>query len=152
MEDSRRRRRGARRNERRYDHANVEPRAGSEGADEATATPITHVVVIFDENNSFDHYFGTYPTALNPAGEPAFNAAPGTPTVNGLTPALLNNNPNSVQPFRLDPSMALTCDNDNHYADEQKAYDSGLVDKFPESTLGTGCPTGLNMAITTATQ
>jgi len=23
-----------------------------------TATPIQHVVVIFDENNSFDHYFG----------------------------------------------------------------------------------------------
>ena len=26
-----------------------------------TATPIKHLVVIFDENNSFDHYFGTYP-------------------------------------------------------------------------------------------
>ena len=26
-----------------------------------TATPIKHVVVIFDENVSFDHYFGTYP-------------------------------------------------------------------------------------------
>ena len=27
----------------------------------ATATPIKHVVVIFQENVSFDHYFGTYP-------------------------------------------------------------------------------------------
>ena len=26
-----------------------------------TSTPIKHVVVIFDENISFDHYFGTYP-------------------------------------------------------------------------------------------
>jgi phospholipase C len=25
-----------------------------------TATPIKHLVVIFDENISFDHYFGTY--------------------------------------------------------------------------------------------
>jgi phospholipase C len=33
--------------------------------------PIKHLVVIFDENISFDHYFGTYPNALNPAGEPA---------------------------------------------------------------------------------
>ena len=41
-----------------------------------TTTPIKHVVVIFDENVSFDHYFGTYPTALNPPGEPAFHAAP----------------------------------------------------------------------------
>ncbi|HKK14433.1 MAG TPA: alkaline phosphatase family protein, partial [Gammaproteobacteria bacterium] len=36
----------------------------------ATATPIKHVVVIFQENVSFDHYFATYPHAANPAGEP----------------------------------------------------------------------------------
>jgi phospholipase C len=116
-------------------------------ADSATTTPIRHVVVIFDENNSFDHYFGTYPRALNPQGQPAFNAAPGTPEVNGLNAALLTRNPNSVQPFRLDRSMASTCDNDNHYADEQKAYHGGLLDKFPESTnaAAAGCPAGLNM-------
>src|SRR5580704_2175051 len=56
--------------------------------------PIQHIVVIFGENISFDHYFGTYPTALNPKGEPQFHALPGTPTVNGFTNALLNNNPN----------------------------------------------------------
>ena len=48
-----------------------------------TATPIKHLVVIFDENNSFDHYFGTYPYAANTDGTP-FHAKPGTPTVNGL--------------------------------------------------------------------
>ena len=31
-----------------------------------TATPIQHLVVIFQENVSFDHYFGTYPFATNP--------------------------------------------------------------------------------------
>ena len=31
-----------------------------------TTTPIKHVVVIFQENISFDHYFGTYPMATNP--------------------------------------------------------------------------------------
>ncbi|HEY8728563.1 MAG TPA: alkaline phosphatase family protein, partial [Acidothermaceae bacterium] len=30
-----------------------------------TTTPIKHLVVIFQENVSFDHYFGTYPTAPN---------------------------------------------------------------------------------------
>jgi hypothetical protein len=55
-----------------------------------TATPIKHVVVIFDENVSFDHYFGTYPHAANTDGSP-FTAKPGTPAVNGLTPALLTN-------------------------------------------------------------
>jgi phospholipase C len=121
---------------------------GATSPDQATVTPIQHVVVIFDENNSFDHYFATYPNALNPAGEPVFKAAPNTPPVNGLSAGLLTNNPNSVQPYRLDRNMASTCDNDNHYADEQKAYDGGLLDKFPESTNATvssTCPAGLVM-------
>jgi len=57
-----------------------------------TTTPIRHVVVIFGENISFDQYFGTYPNATNPAGEPSFTAARDTPSVNGLTPELLTNN------------------------------------------------------------
>jgi phospholipase C len=102
--------------------------AGS--ADSNTTTPIQHVVVIFGENISFDHYFGTYPHALNPVGEPAFTPAAGTPQVNGLTPVFLTRNSNSAQPFRLDRSQEITCDNDNHYADEQKAYNSGLLNQF----------------------
>src|SRR6202163_3973384 len=45
-----------------------------------TATPIKHLVVLFQENISFDHYFGTYPNAANPPGEPPFTALPGTPS------------------------------------------------------------------------
>ena len=45
---------------------------GTAGADPPTTTPIKHLVVIFQENVSFDHYFGTYPNAANPAGEPPF--------------------------------------------------------------------------------
>ena len=48
-----------------------------------TSTPIKHVVVLFDENESFDHYFGTYPYAANTDGS-TFKAKPGTPKVNGL--------------------------------------------------------------------
>ena len=104
-----------------------------------TATPIKHVVVIYDENISFDHYFGTYPFAANPPGQPAFHAAPGTPTVNGLSPALLINNANSANPQRLDRSEALTCDQDHSYTSEQKAFDHGLMDKFIESTQNLNC-------------
>src|SRR5262249_40445852 len=76
--------------------ANASPPPGP-----STATPIKHVVVIFQENVSFDHYFGTYPRAANTSGEP-FDAAKHTPTVNGLTNnpglggtgTLLTNNPN----------------------------------------------------------
>jgi phospholipase C len=115
--------------------------AASLYAFQTPATPIKHVVVIFDENNSFDHYFGTYPHAANAPGEPAFHAAAGTPEVNGLTAALLYHNPNAAQPFRLDRTQSVTCDNDNHYTDEQKAYDGGLLDKFVQitSNSGPGC-------------
>jgi phospholipase C len=111
-----------------------------------TTTPIKHVVVIYQENNSFDHYFATYPIAQNPAGEPAFRPAPDTPSVNGLNDSLLApNNPNTSQPFRLDRSQAVTCDQDHGYTDEQKAYDAGLMDKFPDllgvaNTIKVGVP------------
>jgi len=32
-------------------------------ADRSASTPISHVVIIMQENHSFDNYFGTYPTA-----------------------------------------------------------------------------------------
>ncbi len=41
-----------------------------------TATPIKHIVVIFGENISFDHYFGTYPKAENNSGETRFHYIP----------------------------------------------------------------------------
>jgi phospholipase C len=105
----------------------------------ATTTPIKHVVVIFGENISFDHYFGTYPFATNPPNEPQFHAAPGTPNVNGLNDALLTANPNLNNPARLDPSQALTCDMNHGYSAEQSADDSGLMDKFVQDTTGNGC-------------
>jgi len=112
---------------------------GDQAAQISTATPIKHIVVIFQENVSFDHYFGTYPHALNPAGEPAFEARPDTPSVNGLTAELLNHNPNAANPQRLDRSEALTCDQDHNYGAEQKAFDGGLMDKFVEYTNREGC-------------
>src|SRR5215469_4199966 len=48
--------------------------------DVRTATPIKHLVVIFPENVSFDHYFGTYPNAQNNSGETPFQASAQTPT------------------------------------------------------------------------
>lgn len=104
-----------------------------------TTTPITHVVIIFQENVSFDHYFGTYPKATNPAGEPQFTAAANTPSVDGLTGDLLTNNPNGANPARLSRSQALTCDQDHAYTDEQKAFDNGKMDKFIATLNGSKC-------------
>ena len=74
-----------------------------------TRTPIKHLVVIFNENISYDHYFGTYPHAQNNPQETPFRASWRTPINNNLlTPLdvdhdfrrlagvnLLTNNPNS---------------------------------------------------------
>jgi phospholipase C len=100
----------------------------------STTTPIQHLVVIFDENISFDHYFGTYPNAANPVGEPGFTAKKGTPTVNGLSTALLTNNPNLSNPQRLDRSQAVTCDQDHGYLHEQQAVDMGAADLYVQKT------------------
>ncbi|SEG13605.1 phospholipase C [Bryocella elongata] len=113
---------------------------------------IKHVVVIFGENISFDHYFGTYPNAANTGGT-TFTAASGTPTniSNYVTsPTLLTANPNlnaanlvtasnSVpsNPFRLGPNQAATGDQDHNYGPEQVAFDGGKMDLFP---LSVGVP------------
>jgi phospholipase C len=145
----------------------VSASAMAEDRDDAhTATPIKHLVVIFQENVSFDHYFGTYPTAQNKPGETPFHARPKTPTTNNLiTPLdpnnnfapiagidLLNNNPNgptgsgaaqngaaASNPFRLAPSQALTADQGHNESPEESAYDNGKMDLFPKF-VGTAGP------------
>ena len=96
-----------------------------------TSTPIKHIVIIFQENVSFDHYFGTYPHAMNGSNESKFTPAIHTPSVNGLSStALQTSNPNSANPFRLNPSQQRTCDITHSYTGEQKQYHGGLMDKF----------------------
>jgi phospholipase C len=138
----------------------------SSGATPPSAkTPIQHVVIIFQENESFDHYFATYPVASNPAGENPFTALPGTPSVNGLVADslngetnLLSGNPNGANPQRLDPGPnasgtyntaldshgsnagiddLLTCSQNHNYQPEQEAMDGGKMDLFPGSVGST---------------
>ncbi len=107
-----------------------------------TATPIQHLVVIFDENESFDHYFGTYPDAANTTGS-SFHAKKGTPhPVNLLSQVpgaasgknYLNDNPNEFPPSRLTPSEALTCDQNHDYVPEQDAVNDGAMNMFVQDT------------------
>jgi phospholipase C len=127
-----------------------------------TATPIKHLVVIFQENVSYDHYFGTYPNAMNLPGETPFRAKRSTPRNNNLvTPLdvnnhfgtltgvdLLNNNPNknnpangagAVNPFRLSPAQVLTADQGHNESPEESAYNNGKMDSFPKF-IGTAGP------------
>jgi len=131
-----------------------------------TATPVKHLVVIFQENVSYDHYFGTYPNALNLPGETPFHPSPKTPKNNNLIAPLdpnnnfapftgvdlINNNPNgptgsgaaqngtgAANPFRLSPAQALTADQGHNESPEESAYDNGKMDLFPKF-VGTAGP------------
>ncbi len=104
-----------------------------------TTSPVKHVVVIFDENISYDHYFGTYPQAANTDGT-RFRPAASTPGNNNLVSShLLTDNPNLYRPQRLTPAQALTCDQNHAYGPEQKAFDGGLMDKFVQNVSVDTC-------------
>jgi len=116
--------------------------AGSALAQQTT-TPITNVIVLFQENVSFDHYFGTYParrttratrssypipvlhgqrTDSRPVEQQPEHQQPGQRS--GITQGRVN-------PMRLSPAQAYTCSQNHNYGPEQQAVDSGLMDKFP---------------------
>jgi phospholipase C len=128
---------------------------------------VEHLIVIFNENISYDHYFGTYPDAENNPGETRFFAEKRTPRNNNLVQPLdpdrdfspirrlnlLTKNPNgpngsgatanglnAANPFRLAPSQAATADQGHNYKPEQMADDNGLMDLFPVSTGTAGPP------------
>src|SRR5258708_19995887 len=87
-----------------------------------TKTAIKHLVVIFQENISYDHYFGTYPNAMNLPSETPFKAKRHTPLNNTLVtplnvnhdfkplggPNLLTNNPNA------NPNAPVAPNNSRH--------------------------------------
>jgi phospholipase C len=113
---------------------------------------IKHIVIIYGENISFDHYFGTYPNALNNPGGTPFTAATGTPIPNNYVsnPNLITANPNlnsannstalnsvAANPFRLDFSQAATADQNHAYTPEQMSFNGGKMDLFP---LSVGTP------------
>ncbi|HZU62485.1 MAG TPA: alkaline phosphatase family protein [Novosphingobium sp.] len=113
-----------------------------------TTTPIKHLVVIFPENQSFDHYFGTYPQSADPTGEPtqSWTAPSNVAYVNNYLkhPSLLNANPNMtnslntslgyqasyLNPFRIDRAQYNVTSMNHAYLPEQEASDNGLMDAF----------------------
>ena len=125
-----------------------------------TATPIKHVVVVFGENISFDHYFGTYPNAAG------FTPAAGTPLANNLvTPLdvtnafaplsgldLLHNNPvaanpangtGAENPFLLSgPSQAFTSDQGRQLQARAAGVGQRCHGPIPDLTGTAGPPPG----------
>ncbi|MFD9818649.1 phospholipase C [Streptomyces violascens] len=105
-----------------------------------TATPVKHLVVLFQENVSFDHYFGAYPVAANTDGT-KFTADKHTPKdIDTLRNAgLLTKNPNQYLPKRLTPEQAMTCDQNHGYGPEQYAANGGKADLYVQNTDSGKC-------------
>ena len=104
-----------------------------------TETAIKHLVIIFQENRTFDHYFATYPNAANSSpDEPVFlpsrRKLRETPPVNGLISGLISGNLNTTNPFRLGRDEAATCDPAHTYMVVQQAVNLGLLDRFPQTS------------------
>ena len=126
-----------------------------------TKTPIKHLIILVEENEAFDKMFGTYPYAANPQDEssPRFYGIVGNKVPNNylmvdhngypldaqgaeihqFTPdtrpqfnAILNNNPNGINPYRLNYNDYM-CASSHQYNEELWAY--GVL-KFGSNQLG----------------
>ncbi len=82
---------------------------------QSITNPIQHIIILYQENRSFDHYFGTYP------GANGLNLSLGLP---------VNNMPNSqtLSPFHL--TNTTTPDIDHSHTTALSAYDNGTMDGF----------------------
>jgi phospholipase C len=76
--------------------------------------PIEHILILYEENRTFDHYFGTYPGAN---GLPLHTALPKTPGSN-----------ETVAPFHLTTTKTKDLDHSSRAA--RIAYDNGKMDGF----------------------
>ena len=101
---------------------------------------IHHVVIIVQENHTFDSYFGRYCTATpgsNPActdGPSCCEAAPAT-------------EPSGASPIVLDDTSNGAYDRNHAQACELSEMDGGLMDRYVVGGSGLGCSDARNFAI-----
>lgn len=80
----------------------------------ASSMPIDHIVVLYEENRTFDNYFGTYPGANGLKSNIVLPVAPGSNV--------------TVSPFHL--SSTTTPDLSHAHSTAWRAYDNGAMDGF----------------------
>jgi phospholipase C len=110
-------------------------------SDNGTHSPIKHTIILYQENISFDHYFGTYGHGSNgiPAGSTLVHTN-GAQTWGPYSPTQLSG-----------LTQARTCDVDHSYTDMIKMVDHGAMDQFlqlgndktvtnPSSSSSATCP------------
>jgi len=114
--------------------------AGAE-SDNGTHSPIKHTIILYQENISFDHYFGTY--GHGSSGIPAGSTLTHTNGAQTWGP---------YAPTQLSGLMqSRTCDVDHNYSDMIRMVNHGAMDQFlqfgndktvtnPSSSSSSTCP------------
>jgi phospholipase C len=113
---------------------------GDDGGERApSGSKITHVVILIQENHTFDAYFGRYCTA--PTGsEPTCNAGP------SCCEAAPDKDPSGASPVTLDDTENAAYDPNHTQACELGEMNGGAMDKY---TSGTSCSDPRNFALAT---
>jgi phospholipase C len=114
------------------------PAVGAE-SDRGARSPIKHTIILYQENISFDHYFGTYGHGANGIPEGAtLSHTNGAMTWGPYAPAMLSGT-----------TQSRTCDVDHGYADMIRMANHGAMDQFlqlgndktvPNPSTPTTCP------------
>ena len=94
----------------------------------SAVSPITHIVVVVQENHSFDNYFGTYPTAN---GTLVNSITKNLEHVNGLPNRICLPFKSRCVPPRPAKGYTTTDPNEGQLAYEND-YDGGRMDGFPQ--------------------
>jgi phospholipase C len=91
----------------------------SHAQDPTTNTPIKHLVVLMQENHSFDNYFGTYPGANGFSPDTCMPVDPFDPS-----------NTECVKPFHIGSGKVDMFDPDHSQETSELQYDDGKLDGF----------------------
>jgi phospholipase C len=103
----------------------VQPKQGT-----GTIADVRHVVILMQENRSFDHYFGTL------AGVRGFGDRMAIPVRDGRTVWQQHNGRRIVMPYRLDAGAGNAqpaLDLPHTWPDAQAAWDDGRLNAWPRA-------------------
>jgi phospholipase C len=107
------------------------PAATTSAAVPAGLAKIKHVVVLMQENRSYDSYFG----ALHSQGQPSSPAEPKTGNPDPLTPGA------TIAPFRM-TNMCTVADLDHSWNGTHQEWDGGKMDGFTAANVDPADPNG----------
>ncbi len=111
--------------------------AGDDGGPPATtASNIKHIVIIVQENHTFDNHFGKYCTATT-GSNPTCNTGP------ACCEAIPAMDPSGATPVNLDDTELAKWDPSHLQSCELAEMDNGLMDKYTDAT---GCGNPENVA------